>query len=731
MNCVFVCVFNQEKYVDMFLILLESLLLYGNMRTEIKLVVYTSTLFMHKIKQSPLYDGSILFELNDTYNTTAKACYARLDVFHLSSMKKYDKILYLDTDILVKENLQSVFAICQEEVLYVLEEGKLTDDDNHYGGKTLFNIEPNSDSDMTAFTTGILLFPNCETIQRLFETIQEDIRTRDYTFGCYDQPYIVYHAIRQELCKKILGSVAVNNHFSVNSPKIIHHFPGYPGVYEEKLKKMETFLDELNKDRSKRGVRIVNRSIPAKKTPFLLVGVCVSYQYFDTLRYMLPINSIHFDKLYIITQKDDTETIEFCKIFSNVDILYYSFKSQGKAFDKFGALNMGQQMMYEQYPDAWYMNLDSDILLPNNLIDLLQQKTLNPECVYGGVRNNVYKTSDLLIKRKVMDSQENMEFAYNKILTIKDILPFILGCFQLYKKKVYHRNTFENAAYGDVCFCRDNFDILCILDNLYYFHLGFGSVNWSGKVASFKEDIVVTLSDLYFTCHKECTPIYYDRSCTIRKLSQGVTINEDIWTCSEEMRIDIGNFFKGKSYTIAEIGSHKGYTTRILSSFFEKVYSVDNNLEWSQFNKHYNRDLRNIQYVFLDIYNEDWNVLPENIDVVFIDAIHTYASCKSDLLNSVKRFKNLKYIIFDDYGVWNGVKQLVDEYVNTKKLVIETWIGLVDVPGPYGMVKNTHEGVICSIQKSSAPTRFGVPINNRKPSQMKLHTNYRPNPNPH
>jgi len=719
-SCVFVCVFHQDKYADMFLILLESLLLYGNLSTEIQLVVYTSTCFMQKIKQSPLYDDSILFEINDTYDTVEKACYARLDVFHLSLLQTFTKILYLDTDILIKEDLHTVFSLCQEEKLYVLEEGCLTDSDEHYGGKTLFG----GLSHESAFTSGIMLFPNCDILQKLFATIHQDIIERGHVFECYDQPYIVYHAIRLDLCSKTLGSVAINNNSSITSTKTIHHFLGIPGVYQEKLKKMEIFFDELNRTRYVRGVRIMNRSIRPRKTAFSLVGLCVSYQYMDTLCYMLPVNYRHFDKLYIVTQQDDRETIEFCRNFPNVEVLYYSFKSPGKSFDKFGALNMGQNLLYSQHPDAWYLILDSDILLPNNLINLFLQEHLNPECIYGGIRNNVYQTSELRNKKSILESKENREFIYNDLLTIKDIPPFILGCFQLYKKKVFHRDTFENASYGDVCFSRDHFNQMCILNQLVYFHLGVGGVNWSGKVVSFKKDVNLMDSDLYYSCHKECANTYYTIATDILDYSQTTMIDEDLLTCSNQMRIDLGNFFKGfkgKKYTIAEIGAHKGYTTRVLSTLFDKVYSVDNHLEWTQFSKHYNRDLRNIQYVSFDIYKEDWNVLPETIDVVFIDAVHSYHACKSDVLHSAHRFKQLKYIIFDDYGVWNGVKQLVDEYVKDKKLVIESYIGRVDVPGPL-----THEGVICSIQKSVTPTRFSTPI--RKTSKMVLHTNYRPNP---
>jgi len=92
--------------------------------------------------------------------------------------------------------------------------------------------------------------------------------------------------------------------------------------------------------------------------------------------------------------------------------------------------------------------------------------------------------------------------------------------------------------------------------------------------------------------------------------------------------------------------------------------------------------------------------LPGDIEVTFIDALHTYDACKSDIMHSIKRFKNLQYIIFDDYGVWKGVRKIIDELINNKILVFERFIGITDVPGPKGVVKNVHEGIICSINKS-------------------------------
>ena len=67
MNCIFCCVFNHEKYVDMFFLLLESISIYGNLAEHTHILVYTSTPFMNKIKQSHLWNETIQFEINDLF----------------------------------------------------------------------------------------------------------------------------------------------------------------------------------------------------------------------------------------------------------------------------------------------------------------------------------------------------------------------------------------------------------------------------------------------------------------------------------------------------------------------------------------------------------------------------------------------------------------------------------------------------------------------------------------
>jgi len=202
---------------------------------------------MNIIKESFLFnEEKVKFEINNTYHNIDKACKARLDLFNLPSITNYDKILYLDTDILVKDDINKVFDICKEDILYVLEEGEINNNTDFWG-KTLFGNEIECYNDKTAFTSGILLFNNCEKIKYLFNKINEDIIKRHYNFDCYDQPYIVYNAFKYNLYNnKILKSIVVNNDNNIHSDKIIHHFPGGPGCYHHKIISMTTFLNSIN-----------------------------------------------------------------------------------------------------------------------------------------------------------------------------------------------------------------------------------------------------------------------------------------------------------------------------------------------------------------------------------------------------------------------------------------------------------------------------------------------------
>ena len=86
----------------MLYLLLESIYTYGKLDSNTDILIYTSINFMNRIKDSEYMSDRIVFEINDKYNNIDSACKARLDLFELKSVDIYDRILYLDTDIIVK-----------------------------------------------------------------------------------------------------------------------------------------------------------------------------------------------------------------------------------------------------------------------------------------------------------------------------------------------------------------------------------------------------------------------------------------------------------------------------------------------------------------------------------------------------------------------------------------------------------------------------------------------------
>jgi predicted O-methyltransferase YrrM len=252
MNCIFICVFNNETYIKLLYLLLESIYIYGNLTKDIDILIYTSTSFMNIIKKSHLCIENIKFEINDNYNNIDTACKARLDLFNFPVITNYSKILYLDTDVLITGDIKPIFDLVDEDKLYVLEEGSengynlLTDSDDYWGGKTLFSQEERDNLDTKfGFTSGMMAFNNCEIIKGLFDQVKEDIIARPHHFSCYDQPYIVYNAFKLQLINKKLTNYAANNDTNVHSNKIIHHFPGRAGIAENKIDKMKEYLNNM------------------------------------------------------------------------------------------------------------------------------------------------------------------------------------------------------------------------------------------------------------------------------------------------------------------------------------------------------------------------------------------------------------------------------------------------------------------------------------------------------
>jgi len=267
MNLIYMCVFHQEGYIQLLKLLITSIFVKANIDpTTTHLLIYTSATFQPLIEKELAHTASLpihytLMELD----SVMKASCCKLNIFKYDKIDTYDKILYLDTDVLINSDMNVLFGHdISPEKLYALEEGTMGHD--YWCGK-LFGT-PYVGSTMRAFSAGVFYFRNSEPMRTLFAAILAHIQ--DYVYEkrrpppiCLDQPFVVYNAFQQnKYDNQMMKAYLENNPSAVSPEKIIYHFPGGPGQYLSKNAKMSAFWEKMIP-----GIKPTNIIITPPSTP--------------------------------------------------------------------------------------------------------------------------------------------------------------------------------------------------------------------------------------------------------------------------------------------------------------------------------------------------------------------------------------------------------------------------------------------------------------------------------
>lgn len=199
-----------------------------------------------------------------------------------------------------------------------------------------------------------------------------------------------------------------------------------------------------------------------------IVGITVSTNYYDILPIVIENNYKYFYKWIFITDSNDLKTQEIIKKYSNCETLFFNFKSSGAIFNKGGALQFAQLISYDRFDDVLYLILDSDILLPNNFREIIDNLEINDDTIYGCKDRKDYWS--------IEDFKNNNYHIYNGTHQL-------CGFFQLYKNyekkpKLYPES--KNASVCDLQF-KNLFSNLKFIDNLGVKHLGKECENWNGR----------------------------------------------------------------------------------------------------------------------------------------------------------------------------------------------------------------------------------------------------------
>ena len=249
-----------------------------------------------------------------------------------------------------------------------------------------------------------------------------------------------------------------------------------------------------------------------------IYAVTISKNYSDVLSIGLKENLNYFKKWFIVTQEDDTETINLIEDLndSRIELIYYpldhrcvkddhakslltseedlelttpdylepfpqgrkrskrqqqdyeTLTKNGVVFDKGGATRQIQKFVLPQHnvsEDDLILLLDSDIVLPKNFLETIQNTIFRENRMYTCFRKNYTFHSDYLADNARIDKNTMIGAGY----------------FHLYKydpSKLAKRTY--TAGWSDWYF-KNLFKELSIIKNLIVSHLGEPDINWFGK----------------------------------------------------------------------------------------------------------------------------------------------------------------------------------------------------------------------------------------------------------
>ena len=205
-NLVYFCAFHNKGYLDLLRILLSGVKLFSTI-DNIDFLVLTDEEFLPTVSDiSVSLDIPIKTQIFN-FKTQHEAGCARLFIFNYKDIDNYNKILYLDTDISVQNDISQVFNVPIEDNVYAVQEYDINGEGH---GAWFFDFKTMSPS-TPAINSGILLFQNTQKIRKIFFNINKHIANLKVTGSllpnCMDQSFIVYHlftnkAVDNQLMKK-------------------------------------------------------------------------------------------------------------------------------------------------------------------------------------------------------------------------------------------------------------------------------------------------------------------------------------------------------------------------------------------------------------------------------------------------------------------------------------------------------------------------------------------------
>lgn len=255
-NLVYLGVFVNKDYLELLKALVISVKLFSLRALDsVDFLIMTSRNFAADVQK---ISEDVGVPLNLMFLDTSRlkgAAFARLYIFEYEHIMSYEKILYLDTDIIVQGDLMNVFEEPLEDNLYAMKEGTI---EHEIHGGWWFDFAT-INKNTVGINSGILLFKATEAMKAIFtETIAhiDELRAAKKPMpSCEDQAFINYHFIKSTkynntLMEKygLIYCIDPPPPPSAPTPVVICHFVWPIGNAQHKLGRMKPHLTHVLKN---------------------------------------------------------------------------------------------------------------------------------------------------------------------------------------------------------------------------------------------------------------------------------------------------------------------------------------------------------------------------------------------------------------------------------------------------------------------------------------------------
>ena len=192
-----------------------------------------------------------------------------------------------------------------------------------------------------------------------------------------------------------------------------------------------------------------------------LIAITTSVNYTDYLQWCLESLSRVADGVVVVTERHDS-AIGACRQCNAAALIYDGWNDGDASFNKAGAIRHAQEYTHAMHPDAWYLLIDADIVMPENARQIIEEHATDAATLYSARRVDFHTVADL--------DAGTPTSVYGSIFA---------GYCQLYRRHALYQEWSRSAERCDLQFA-EQFESCQVLP-MTVGHLGREQVNWEGR----------------------------------------------------------------------------------------------------------------------------------------------------------------------------------------------------------------------------------------------------------